>query len=113
MVINNLIDGFIYHPRTGLFRKHRGLISGSYFTNIFGSIINLFIILYVSQILKFSSSIRKIYVHGDDLVLATSKPIDPQSFTRVVDNAFRMQVELEASGYYPPGVDKVAFLGSE
>lgn len=40
-VIKNLLTGMVYHPRLGMFRRQRGLPSGSYFTNLIDSLANL------------------------------------------------------------------------
>jgi hypothetical protein len=56
----------VYHPRVGTVHRRRGLISGSYFTNLLDSIINTIVIVYALISTDQFNSVVGMSVHGDD-----------------------------------------------
>jgi hypothetical protein len=56
----------VYHPRVGTVLRRRGLISGSYFTNLLDSVINTIVIVYALISTDQLKHIVGMSVHGDD-----------------------------------------------
>lgn len=109
----NLIKGAVYHPRFGgVLQRKRGLLSGSYFTNIIGSLVNIILLCYALVCIQQQSIVRKIFVHGDDFVIACDKPLNTSEFRKVIES-FGMSINESKVGSSNPGDDRTHFLGSE
>jgi hypothetical protein len=110
-VCDQLIFGRYWHPTTGVIVRQRGLPSGSYFTNIIGGLCNCFILWYAIFRTKQASAIHRIIVHGDDSIVATTRPLDVSMLTAEIAK-LGMIIKHDEEGSSVPGVDKVHFLGS-
>lgn len=82
LISKYFVGGRFYHPFTGQYCRERGIASGSYFTNLAGSIANLYLATYVICSMKQFHKVHDILVHGDDLLLVTESPFDHQEFSR-------------------------------
>lgn len=112
MLVSHICLGRIYHPSADFSKRTRGMMSGSYFTNIIDSICNLIIIWYAIYACGYQHSVAKIIVHGDDLIICTKSPIDISKLSAPIAE-IGMGYKASAEHSIPAGVDKVHFLGSE
>jgi hypothetical protein len=111
----------------GVFQKHRGIPSGSSFTQLVGSMCNALMILtyiasraprgcsyeervrYVEEEIGFTSSGRRDYgkfsmfVMGDDNLLFTRRKIDANNLSKYVERVFGVKISPEKTdqGVYP------------
>lgn len=99
----------IYHPVTSVFSRRRGVISGSYFTNMVDSFVNQIVLNYTLISLGYTSRIR---TTGDDSLIETTSKINSAKVSDFVDKNFGMIVNFEEEDYYPPGTEGFTYLGS-
>jgi len=101
----------IFHPLIGLVNRERGVPSGSGGTNLVDSFVNLFVTSYLLVRANAHNKVVKLLIHGDDVVIVTSSPINIKILQR---DATKLGMEITFSDdlYSPPGVSKVHFLGS-
>jgi hypothetical protein len=65
-MVSNILHVPIFHDDIGIIKRRRGIISGSYFTNIMDSLANVFILHYCDADTK---SLARAIVYGDDNLL--------------------------------------------
>jgi hypothetical protein len=93
-----------------LFKKERGLMSGSALTNLLGSLINLFMLLYINKKYDLRVSFKSISIMGDDIIFATDRHISLEKISHLYRKHFDAIIHLEKSEVFSPG-QKVFFLG--
>lgn len=107
-----IIDYFINTPirlSTGIrFRKHSGVASGSYFTQLIDSVINHTLMLWItlSQTGRFPVKIK---VFGDDSIIATETELDLEKANDLV-SSIGMKINIDKSGT-SRSVGELKFLG--
>lgn len=101
----------VYHPRTGVIRRKRGLISGSYFTNLVDGIINTLVITLGLIVTKQSSYVTGMSIHGDDNWISSKREIDLKLLNEFI-RGFGMEISLEKCHTAKPSENKIHFLGS-
>jgi hypothetical protein len=69
-MVSNILHVPIYHQDIGKVVRRRGIISGSYFTNIMDSLCNVMILHYCDASTK---SISRAIVYGDDNLVCGDK----------------------------------------
>nr|APG78333.1 RdRp [Hubei partiti-like virus 35] len=77
------------------YQKDVGLASGSYFTQLAGSVVNYILLTYAC--LKLKAQVRKLLVFGDDSLLATDVTITPHDIAQVLE-PLGMTVNTAKSG---------------
>lgn len=92
-----------------LYRKNRGLLSGSVLTNLMGSFVNFFVIHY-SWISLFNALPQSTHFHGDDNLIGTNDPTIADKLTEYVMHTFGMELSKEKSEIFKRG-ENVYFLG--
>lgn len=92
-----------------IFSKKRGLLSGSTLTNMFGSFVNMFTIVYFCISTGKSINSKSFSVHGDDSIVCFSK-ITMSEITSFWNDTFGMIVSAEKSEIFKPG-QRIYFLG--
>jgi hypothetical protein len=95
---------------TFMFQKKRGLMSGSSLTNLLGSLINLFIILYVNRVYRLSIDPKSISILGDDIIFASDRKFEISYIREIVKLHFNMEISVEKSQVFSAG-ERVFFLG--
>ena len=106
--IDYFINTIIRLPNGDRFKKSAGIPSGSYFTQIVGSIVNYICLVYAC--VKITGKVPLyIKVFGDDSVFATDVGIDVFDFYREVYK-LGMEINLKKT-VITADVDKVDFLG--
>jgi hypothetical protein len=95
---------------TCMFRKKRGLMSGSALTNLLGSMVNLFTLLYLNRLYKLDVDKSSISILGDDIVFASDKKLSINDFALYYKKHFNLEISVEKSNVYSPG-EQVYFLG--
>lgn len=93
-----------------IFQKKRGLMSGSSLTNILGSMINLFMTLYLDKVYKLGIDPKSISIMGDDIIFASDKDISLSTLSTLYMKHFSMKISIDKSEKFAPG-EKVFFLG--
>jgi hypothetical protein len=93
-----------------MFRKKRGLMSGSALTNLLGSMVNLFTLLYLNRLYKLDVDKSSISILGDDIVFASDKKLSINDFALYYKKHFNLEISVEKSNVYSPG-EQVYFLG--
>lgn len=108
-----IVESNIFHPATGFTRRNRGLISGSFFTNLVDSICNWYIVEYSSfnntgvstpESLSYS-------VSGDDSVFFYDK-LDFSGITDVAQTVFGMKLNFPDEFRFSQSDCRAHFLGS-
>jgi len=89
--------------------RKRGVLSGSTFTNIVGSICTIIIMHYLLTMTGHKD--YKIIVHGDDSVICTNEEINVSRFINLARRTYGMNIDDDYH-YSPPGIDSCFFLGS-
>jgi hypothetical protein len=107
-IIDYVMFCHVYHPITGTIKRERGIISGSFYTNLCDSISNLFILNYAYSSLKKAPDI---YVGGDDAVIFTDTKIDFQQVQRTTTQ-LGMEAGITPNSAHRSGTAKMFFLGS-
>jgi len=69
-MVSNILHVPIFQHDIGIIMRRRGIISGSYFTNIMDSLCNLMILHYCDSSTK---SISRAIVYGDDNLVCGDK----------------------------------------
>jgi len=94
-----LIDYFIHttivFPDGTRYVKSSGIPSGSYFTQLIGSIINYLVITYC--LLRLSEISPKIWVLGDDSAFGLDEYLDPSQIAAIADREFGLKLNLSKS----------------
>lgn len=95
-------DGHLY---TG---KDHGVPSGSYFTQIIDSIVNVALTYALSHKFGFKFGDRQIFVLGDDSIVQVSGPVNVSEWRRYLMNTFGMIIHDDAKTV----IGQVHFLGA-
>nr|QQM16309.1 putative replicase [Retsystermes virus] len=80
-------DGHLYHG------KNHGVPSGSYFTQLVDSIVNVALCYALSSALKFSFNAKSLLVLGDDVILNVKGDVDLESWANYL-STFGLQLNL-------------------
>jgi len=84
-------DGHIYKGR-----KH-GVPSGSFFTQIIDSVVNVIIAGTISAKFNLNIDKREVFVLGDDLIMWSNRDIDLDTIARYASDVFSVQFNAEKS----------------
>jgi hypothetical protein len=109
-LVSYIMHGHIFHPHCGTINRKRGIASGSVFTNLVDSILNLLVMNYVSHLI--GKEYRHIYVCGDDNLLATDTILNVQRISHMIKKIFNMSIEFTEKGIVDKGCSNSLFLGS-
>jgi hypothetical protein len=93
-----------------MFKKKRGLMSGSSLTNLVGSLINIFCILYLNRKYRLQIDTKSLSVLGDDIIFASNIKLELSDLSKLYNDEFYMKVSIEKSQIFLPS-QKVFFLG--
>jgi len=99
---DNIVRYFIFTPMLMpngkvYVGKNHGIPSGSYFTNIVGSLANLLLMEYLSVVCKFQ--LNNLLVHGDDSIVASSKELPLREMGLVSSEHFGMILHPDKQRY--------------
>lgn len=97
-------DGNIYHGR-----KH-GVPSGSYFTQIVDSIVNVIIAGTISSKFNMKVCKREVFVLGDDLLMWSDRDISLDVVANYANSVFGVQFNADKSRKFKRG-DSIEYLG--
>jgi len=113
-MVQYVISGHIYHPKTGFIKRRRGIASGSVFTNLVDSLANVFILNYCLPKNTGKSNPIKINfkVGGDDNVLYSKNKFDYLAICRNANVFLHMILNIDEKHVFERGVQKCHFLGS-
>nr|APG78249.1 RdRp [Hubei partiti-like virus 36] len=89
------------------YRKKAGLASGSYFTQLVGSVCNHILLTYAA--LRNNIKIEDILVFGDDSLVAVARPLTPDDVADALER-FGMVVNVGKSGF-SKNISSLTFLG--
>lgn len=106
-----VLYGGVYHPVSGVIKRNRGIISGSYFTNIVDSICNLLMSHHV--LASYDSSRYSLYVCGDDTFYTSKFRIPSGKCEKLFSLYFGVTNKFEPNKRYLPGDGRGYFLGSD
>jgi hypothetical protein len=103
--------GDLFHPILGTVKRERGIASGSVFTNLMDSVVNL---LSLNYAIAQSASLTGIVplVSGDDSLLVSPHLIRGDIISRILWKEFLMDVKYPRESYYSKGIAMMDFLGS-
>jgi len=99
---NSVVRYFLFTPilmpngKVYVGKKH-GIPSGSYFTNIVGSLANLLLMEYLSVECKFN--LQRTLVHGDDSIVATNKELPLLEMGDIAAKHFGMTLHPDKQRY--------------
>jgi len=94
-----------------VFEKERGLLSGSTLTNLFGSFVSMFCILYYGITTTGRIFCQDQYtVHGDDNILAMDKSTTISEIAVFYKETFGLEISIEKSEIFKRG-ERIYFLG--
>lgn len=110
-LVDYICYAHIYHPRIGIVRRRRGLISGSYFTNLIDGVVNVILITYCLVKTGQNTRIRHMSVHGDDNWLVSDSPIDIDALNKEL-SILGMAISVDKCHVAGPRKHEVHFLGS-
>jgi len=96
--------------KTTVFQKRQGLMSGSALTNLLGTLVNLFYILYADEELNLKIDTRSLSIMSDDIVFATNVGVRLQTLNTYYKDKFNQTLQIEKSEIFKPG-ERVYFLG--
>jgi len=85
-------------------------MSGSSLTNLLGTLVNLFYLLYTNEKLKLNIDLSSISILGDDIVFASNKLISFNELNAFYETNFKQNLNIEKSEIFKQG-EKVYFLG--
>jgi hypothetical protein len=106
-----IIHGHIYHPETGVINRKRGIISGSFFTNMIDGLSNLIMIHYCDNIM--GRNIKNIFVCGDDNLVCSDIPIRTNKLSSLLLKIFGVTNTIPYENVARPGSTFLGtFLGS-
>lgn len=111
-LVSYIMHSHIYHPLCGFTFRKRGIISGSYYTNIVDGLTNLLMISYSSRCLNMD--IDDIKVCGDDNLIVHTSPINRKLLSKFLLDAFGVVHKVEKEDIaYPNSNYLGSFLGSK
>lgn len=99
-----------YKGKPFVFAKRSGVLSGSVFTNMIDSFINLFMINYVLLEQGLNPDDFYIKVKGDDTLIGTNLTLDPRIFSKRLRVLCGAQINLKDTLVFKPG-ERIYFLG--
>jgi hypothetical protein len=102
----------IVMPDGCIYRKRKGVPSGSYFTQLIDSIVNYAALRYVSSVEDFKYSDDGVQVLGDDSICGISRDVSIKQIAGTLYEHFGLTVNVEKSevSYFP---QTISFLGHE
>jgi hypothetical protein len=101
-----------YHPLIGRVPRKRGVPSGSAFTNIIDTFVNIILIRYSFLKMGKNWAIKEILAHGDDSIVVSMVRVSVEKIAHA-SLTVGMIVNSEKSAYYAKGDLSVEFLGSK
>jgi hypothetical protein len=114
VLVSYIVNCNAYHPHTGYVIRNRGLISGSFYTNLVDSITNAYVIEYCYHLdatLDSVSNSLDYSVSGDDSVFFYDK-LNLGLLSKRVKYYFDMVLNFPDEHQFGPSVLRVKFLGS-
>lgn len=112
IVRNYFINTPIVMPDCGIYKKNHGIPSGSYFTQLVGSICNFIIINYcVERETGHSIKLNKQLFLGDDSVFSLSHGVSVRNLSLIARSTFNSIIHPEKTMVSFNGRDPVHFLG--
>lgn len=93
-----------------VFRKRCGLLSGSVLTNLIGSMVSLFCLVYFCIDNRIYIKASNLSVHGDDVILATDVKMTIPFIAAYFKEHFNLEVSIEKSEIFLQG-ERVYYLG--
>lgn len=99
----------IIMPDFNVYRKTRGIPSGSYFTQLVGSIVNYISLVYAFEVAGVSLHPANIMVLGDDSIVCPSRYVPIAEMARIL-KTLNLTVNVEKS-HVSRGSQPVEFLG--
>jgi hypothetical protein len=114
VMVGYIVNCNCYHPHIGYLKRSRGLISGSFYTNLVDSISNAYVIeycLHIGKDIRTADNSLFYNVSGDDSVFFYDK-LDLGLLTRRARYHFDMVLNFPGEYQFKPSVSRVKFLGS-
>lgn len=117
-VIFRLIESYfmttpIVMPDGNLYKgKRMGIPSGSYFTQLVGSICNLIILGAVSKEFSLNVDSDDMYILGDDCLFYSNRKVNPQFIANYIQRVFGVKTNVEKSSF-TEDTRSVHFLGRD
>lgn len=99
-------DGNIYKG------KQMGIPSGSYFTQLVGSICNCIILGAASKEFSLNVGMNDLYVLGDDCLYFSNRYVNPEHIAKFINRLFGVQTNLEKTSFTDQP-NRIHFLGRD
>lgn len=109
-MVDYIMFGHIYHPEVGFIHRKRGISSGSVFTNLIDSIVNLLMVNYSFSVMN--KEYRYLYVCGDDNLICSDNKLNYLNMSSIITKKFNVSIQIDSQSVYDKGVRKMLFLGS-
>jgi len=99
-----------FNNKPVIFNKQAGMLSGSVFTNLLDSLMNLIMINYALLANGYNPRAELIKVKGDDTIMSNYQNIDLKQIIKTIKDCFGATISEQATKIFKPG-EMIEYLG--